>query len=325
MHCYLLTVAYIFNQHKHRLGNGLLFLLILVLLAGCRQEQPHTAASSTFTDDLGRSVVLPDSIRRVVTLSPNLTEIVHTAGAGRRLAGANAADDYPPAVDTLPRFSVLPVDFEAVAALRPDLVLATDQTNNPRDAKTFRALNIPTVFFSFNEVQDIFDAVRRTGRLLGTEKRARAAADSLQHVLQAVKKKTAAAGERPSVLLLAGDKTLYSFGQQSYVHDLIRMAGGRSVTATLDAKAPVLSEEYVIRKNPDVIIGTFGQGTNPQHLLELHPAWKSVSAIEEGRVYSIDGDLVVRPGPRVVAGLRRMAALLHPEMDFSPAAGSTSA
>lgn len=126
------------------------------------------------------------------------------------------------------------------------------------------------------------------------------------------------------MLLLAGAKTLYSFGQESYVHDLIRMAGGRSVTAKLDAKAPVLSEEFVIRKNPDVIIGTFAETHDAQKLLALHPSWRSVSALEEGRVYTVDGDVVVRPGPRVVEGVRRMAALLHPQMNFSPAVDSTS-
>lgn len=277
------------------------------------------------SDDLDRRVALERPIERVVTLAPNLTEIVFAAGAGPRLVGVTTADDYPPAVDSLPRFGALPVDFEAITALHPDLVLATDQVNTPRDAAVFESLAIPVYFFSFHTVDDVLASIRTTGRLLGTAAEADATADSLQHTLDRLRTRTRDVAQRPRVLFLVDDETLYAFGAESYIHTLIELAGGHSITADIDAQAPTLSEEYVLGHRPDVIIGAFGADYDPGRLLALHPAWDVVPAVANERVYGLEPDLVLRPGPRLVEGARQMAHLLHPDRFERPAAPSQSA
>jgi ABC-type Fe3+-hydroxamate transport system substrate-binding protein len=115
------------------------------------------------------------------------------------------------------------------------------------------------------------------------------------------------------VLVLIGDDTLYSFGDGSYVHNLVELAGGRSITASIDTKAPTLSEEYVLKEKPDVIVGAWGSDYDSDRLLKLHPTWDVVPAVQNGRVYSLPSSLLLRPGPRLVQGARRMAAYLHPD------------
>ncbi|PSQ83917.1 MAG: ABC transporter substrate-binding protein [Bacteroidetes bacterium QS_7_67_15] len=305
-------------------------LLAGVLLGSCRndpagasQQQPKQQRSrrdTTVTDALGRRVELTLPARRAVSLAPNLTEIVVAAGAGGRLAGVTTADDFPPAaVDTLAQVQAYPqVDFEAVAALRPGLVLATDQVNAPRDAATLSsALGAPTYFFSFPSLASIFEAVETSGRLLGAPRRAQRAADSLRRVVRRVRQCTRRAirrgdAERPLVLFLIGDDTLYTFSEGSYMHTLIRAAGGTSATADLATNAP-LSEEFVLEKQPDVIVGAFGTDYDPARLARLHPTWKgTVPALENGRVYSVAASLFLRPGPRVAKGARQLARRLHP-------------
>lgn len=289
-------------------------VLFLPGLYGCQPASDAPASTTTFTDDLEHTVALSPPVERVVTLAPNLTEIVFAAGGGPRLVGVTTADDYPPAVDSLPHFSALPLDFEALATLNPDLVLATDQVNTPRDAETFSTLDIPIYFFSFTSLDDVLQGIRTTGHLLETVNQANAAADSLQRAIDALRARTASVESRPRVLFLIGDDTLYAFGATSYVHTLIELAGGRSITADIDTKAPTLSEEYVLTHKPDVIIGAFGTGYNPDRLLDLHPTWDVVPAIQNGCVYSMNPALVLRPGPRLVAGARRMAHMLHPNL-----------
>ncbi len=256
---------------------------------------------------------MPRPVERVVTLAPNLTEIVFAAGAGPKLVGVTTADDYPPAVDTLARFSALPVDFEAITALRPDLVLATDQVNTPKDAATFASLDLPVYFFSFSTVDDVLSSIRTTGRLLDTSDAAATAADSLAASIDSLRARTANVNQRARVLFLIGDKTLYAFGAQSYIHTLIERAGGRSITDELGTQAPTLSEEYVLTRQPDVIIGAFGADYDPDRLLELHPSWDVVPAIQNDRVYSLNPNLLLRPGPRLVEGAWQMAHRLHPD------------
>ena len=289
-------------------------MLGVLALSGCRPDSDTPNRPSTVTDALSRTVPLDRPVNRVVTLAPNLTEIVFAAGAGDKLVGVTTADDYPPAVDSLARFSALPIDFEAIAALNPDLVLATDQINSARDADTFDELGMPLYFFSFTTVDDILSAIRTTGELLGSPEAAGAASDSLDAALDALRTRTQSVADRPRVLFLIGDDTLYAFGQNSYVHTLIEIAGGQSITDSMATKAPTLSEEFVLTQKPDVIIGAFGSDYDPDRLLELHPTWDIVPAIQNDRVYSLNPDIVVRPGPRIVKGARRMARMLHPEL-----------
>jgi iron complex transport system substrate-binding protein len=292
-------------------------LLILLLLASCNREQAASDASLDFTDDLGRSVTLEQPVNRVISLAPSLTEIIFAAGAGSKLVGVTTADFYPPAIDTLPRFTALPVDFEAIARLQPDLALATDQVNSPRVAETFEVLDIPVVFLAFPNLESIMEGIRKVGEILGTDTIARAAADSLEREIELIRTFTDMAEDRPLVLFLIGDETLYSFGDESYVHEVIRLAGGQSVMENIGATSPVLSDEYVLRAAPEVIFLPRDSTYNVSRLLELHPTWDTVPAIRDGRVYTIPPEYIELPGPRIMEGLRRMAEYLHPEL-FSP-------
>jgi iron complex transport system substrate-binding protein len=282
-------------------------------MAACSPRQEATSEQNQVTDDLGRTIVLPDTIRRVVTLAPNLTELVYAAGAGPRLVGVTTVDDFPPAVSSLTKISALPLDFEALAALNPDLVLATDHVNSPDAADTFAALDIPIYFFSYSDIDGLLRSLRITGDLLGTPARAAAAADSLQTAIDALGHRTKDV-DKPLTLFLIGDDTLYSFGDESYIHDLIALAGGQSATEDIGTTAPILSDEFVLTTKPEVIFGSFGADYDPARLLEQHPTWDIVPAVANGRVYSLDPSLVLRPGPRLVEGTRQMAMLLHPAL-----------
>lgn len=286
--------------------------LLAAGVAGCRFSSDAPSTAVTFSDDLDRTVTVERPIERVASLAPNLTEIVFAAGAGHKLVGVTTADDYPPAVDTLARFSALPIDFEAITALNPDLVLATDQVNTPRDAATFSALDMPVYYFSFHTVDDVLASIRTMGNLLGTPAAAASTADSLAAALDRLEALTRDVTHRPRVLFLIGDETLYAFGAQSYIHTLINLAGGLSVTADLETQAPTLSEEYVLTEQPEVIIGAFGADYDPDRLQELHPSWDVVPAVQHDRVYSLNPNIVLRPGPRLVEGAWAMARRLHP-------------
>ncbi len=285
---------------------------LLLLAGGCADGGGRPAARTT--DDLGRSVAVPPAVERVVTLAPNLTELVYAAGAGDKLAGVTTADDYPPAVEALPRFSALPIDFEAVAALEPDLVLANDNVNSPRDVETFTALGFPVYFFAFQTLGDVLGSLRTMGDLLGSPDAAGRAADSLQAAMEALRVRTAAAKTRPLTLFLITDDVLYAFGRESYVHALIDVAGGHSATAGMDTVRPVLSEEFVLDAKPEVIVVASGEDYDPARLLAAHPTWDIVPAVADGRVYGVDPDLFLRPSPRLVEGARRLARRLHPTL-----------
>lgn len=266
------------------------------------------------TDDIGRHLEVPETIIRIVTFAPSATELVYAAGAGHKLVGVTTVDDYPPEIEALPRFDALPLDFEAILALEPDLAIASEQVNNPNDAATLTSLGVPVYFLAVHTLQGLPETIRRAGLLLATEAAAGRMADSLEHSMQALRTVTAGSLSRPKTLFLIGDEVLYAFGKGSYIHDLIALAGGESLSASFSNRAPILSGEYVLLARPDVIVGAFGEDYDPARLLRIHPTWDLVPAVRHGRVYGLDGHLYLRPGPRLVEGAWRLAAQLHPSL-----------
>ncbi len=289
-------------------------LLLALLVPGCKPAAaPEPAATGpALVDDEGRA--LPGQPpQRVVPLAPNVTELLYAIGAGARVAGDSVADAEPPPVEHLPRFNSLPMDFEALVALRPDLVVAATQVNNPRDAELFTSLDIPVAYFSFERASDVPRVMRILGEILALADSANAAAARFEHEMAAFRSRTAALERRPGVLFLIGTDPLFSFGSGSYIHDLIEAAGGRSLTADIATPAPTLNEEFVLTAQPDVILGTFGTGFEGTSLLRLYPSWAITPALRDGRVYSVPPSLLLRPGPRLVDGVRAMAQRLHPD------------
>jgi iron complex transport system substrate-binding protein len=251
---------------------------------------------------------VPEPVRRVVTLAPSVTELAFAAGAGERVVGVTDADDYPSRVADLPRFQALPLDFEAVVSLAPELAIASDEVNDPRDAERLESLGIPTYTVHVGSLSDVSRVVRDLGRLMATSSAAERAADSLDARLARLGADSSSG--RPAVLVLVGDETLFAFGRGSYVHEMVALAGGRSITSDFEMRAPVLSEEYVIDAAPDLIIGAWGTDYDTSRLMELHPGWTEVPALRNGRVHSMDPDIILRPGPRLVEGTEALSRIL---------------
>ena len=290
------------------------FIAVLLGLLGLLGCGGPSQTDAQIQDALGRWVRITLPIDRVVSIAPSMTELVFEAGAGEKLIAASSSDDYPPSVDTLPRFGVNPVNLEAIVALAPTLVLATDQINHPDQIEPLQRLGISTYFFSFRELTDVPDALRRIGRMFGTSTIADPRADSLDQLIDSLTNRTSLASIRPRVLVLVGSDPLHAFGRGSYVHDVIRRAGGESLTRNLPTPAPVLSEEYVLRSGAEIIIGADSTVFTPARLAELRPGWDLLPALANERVYFIDPDLLFRPGPRLIESAYRIARVLHPEL-----------
>jgi iron complex transport system substrate-binding protein len=244
---------------------------------------------------------------RIATLAPSLTEVVFAAGLGHVVAAVTTADDFPPAVRELRAFSALPLDMEALSAIQPDLVLGTDHVNDSRATEQLEAIGIPSLFFRFSSVSDVFRVMRSLCHLFGSDC---PSADSLQARWDALQSHLPPDANRPTVLLLAGDDVLYSFGTDSYTEEMIHAAGGKSVTKEKTGQASVLSEEFVLAARPDIIVLTMGTDYPTPRLLELHPAWDVVPAIAQSRVFSVDPDYFLRPGPRLIDGAFQLRTIL---------------
>ncbi len=159
------------------------FLLVFILPFGfgCSEDIKSTSSQSeslstpstialtdiALTDDAGRTVTLQLPAKRIISLAPNLTEFLFEIGAGSTVVAVSNADDYPPDVDALPRYSSFPMDYEALVSFNPDVLLATDVINNPKDADQFTSLGLPILFYSFKTWEDIPRIMREISKITG--------------------------------------------------------------------------------------------------------------------------------------------------------------
>ena len=291
------------------LARSLTVIVCLLALSACSRE---ATGPRTLTDDAGRAVSLEGTPERVVPLAPNLTEMVAAASGVDRLAGVATADDWPPEVDGLPRFASLPLDRERIVELAPDLALAVVGLNSPTDLDGLADLGIPSYAFRFATLADIPRALRTLDTLLASSG-GHPAADAFEARVSRVRQKTAAMTPRRVLLLVGAENgSLYAFGRDSYASEVVRLARGENITDAFAGDAAQPSVEWVIENPPDVIL-VAGEGDVRQRLIDAAPALAELLAVQEGRVYAIAPDAILRPGPRTVEALEAIARRLHPE------------
>lgn len=306
------------------IGRSLHFFLLMCLSAitgvSCTNPQsefgsaPGLDEKIVITDALGRQVTLPGSAENVVTIAPGATHVVRSAGGIDKLAAVTTADYQDADLAHLPRISALPLDLEGIVALDPDLILASDQVNDPAHAEMFEALGIPIVYLGSTSWVDIKDSVVLTGRMLDSREIAESSVDSLEASRSALLAITNRLTDRPTGVFLVSHITSYSFGKGSYVLDLMRWAGMEPLTQEFDSPAPILDDEWVLLKNPDFMLGSFGESDTPAGLTEHHPTWQNLDAIKDGRIVDVPVRTILTPGPENVRAAWHMARAVHPAL-----------
>ena len=286
--------------------------ILLITLAACQPSAPPAAPGATqaVRDDLGRTLTLPARPRRVLALVPSLTEMLWAVADTNTIIARTQADNYPPAARHRPLVSSYPLDLERLVALRPDVVFTLEGMTPPDAAARLAELGIPVYYQRYRRVADVLRGLEDLGRLLGRPAPARRLTDSLRAEL-AVLAAAPRPGPAPTVLALAAADPLYAYGPNTLFTDEIRLAGGlNAVRDTFAQPFPALTREYVLKLNPEVVLG--GRlGLLDSTLFKNNPELRRTRAYQARRVFATPLDLLERPGPRVVEAVRALRALLR--------------
>ena len=289
-----------------------LLLLPFLLLQGCAADDPSDAAegetsnrsgspASTFqvTDDRGHRVALEAPARRIISIIPSMTELIVEL-EGREHLVARTRYDRDPALDHLPSLggTVRP-NLEAIASLEPDLVIAWSDEEHAPISRRLRSLGIPVYHASIQKLDDLRRHTGHLGRLMDQEARADRFLNDLDERLDAVRA-SVPDGPRPTVLYIIWHDPPQTAGPGTFLDELIELAGGENLFADTRASWPRISMEEIIRRSPDVVVAaTRHDGNEADESWLGRPGWREVSAVREGRVLSVNGDLFNRPGPRL--------------------------
>jgi len=297
-----------------RLGICIVLLSLFVsMLAGCQSQfQP-----GTHTDDTGRAVAIDQVPQRIVSFGPSITEILFALGLEEKVVGVSDYCDYPEAAKLKPKIGdAFNPSLERIVDLEPDLVLTVEQEQLNRELD---ALGVKFMVLDPKDIDGILGNIELVGEITGIKKRAEELIKDMQNSISQV---IALMEDAPKVsvffIIDATDPTLpWTAGTGSFIDALITMAGGENVAGEAVGAWVPFSLEQVVSSDPEVIIiqtMIAGIPTISKEELEEHPVWGEMTAVRQGKVYIIDGDLVSRPGPRIVQGLEAMAKIIHPEL-----------
>ena len=293
-------------------GFGLAAFVCLALFAACTPRgAANQGAAREIIDDAGRRVSLPVTVDRVVSLAPNLTEIVFAVGAGDRLVGRTSYCDYPAEAEAIPEVGdTLHPSLERIIALKPQVVLVSTASQLEVFTNQLEGQNIAVYVTDPHNLDGVFRSIAQIGEIVGRKDQANLLVQKLRErtnaVEQAVKQK-----QPVRVFYQVSGEPLYTAGQDAFVTDLMRRAGGASVTAGVPGAWPKYSNESALAARPEAIIlptgGSMGAANS-----NVAEALRRSPAVMQGRVYKINDDHLSRPGPRSVDGLEEMARALHP-------------
>jgi iron complex transport system substrate-binding protein len=293
-------------------------VFLALALAACGRPRPAASGSGAggarrkVSDGLGREVDVPVRVVRVVSLAPSSTEILFALGAGALVVGVDKYSDYPPNARTLARVGAdVDPSLERIVALRPDVVFAATSANSQGTVEALGRFHIPVYVSRAESLSAILDDVRGIGRVIDRGDHAARLVTSLEARIDVLKKRVAA---EPAVLSLVvvWPEPLVVAGHRSHVSDLVEAAGGRNVADDSTQAFPAYSLDRMIKAGPQVIVvGTHSDGGAPS--LEPFLRLPTLPAVRDHRVFTLDGDLLFRPGPRVVEGAEALARLFHPE------------
>jgi iron complex transport system substrate-binding protein len=264
-------------------------------------------AAISLTDDAGRSVTLEQAARRIISLTPHMTELLFAAGAGAHVVGAVEFSNYPAAAQRIARVGdSAQLDLERIVALKPDLIVVWKGGNAQRQLDKLLHLGIPVFYNEPRRLADIARSIEQLGRLAGTEGVAMPAARAFE--ARAAELRRLYAGRAPvTVFFQIWDKPLMTINADHLISDVIRLCGGQNVFAGLKSLTPEISTEAVLAADPEAIVGSTGEAGQAESL-QLWKKWPRLNAVARGNLFSIDSDLISRNTPRVLDAAQQLCA-----------------
>jgi iron complex transport system substrate-binding protein len=265
------------------------------------------------TDGAGRRVDLPEQPRRVVALTPSLTEMAYSFGAGDVIVGVTDHTDYPSGARAKPSVGgMVDPSIERIVALGPDLVLAKLESNRPATIDALQHLGIPVFVIRPEGLEGILEAVEQAGLALNRVQDARTAVARLRARRQDVAARVVGL-PKPRVFVLIWPDPVATVGRHSFIAEAVEAAGADCVTSSLPQQWPRLSLEEVVRLAPDtLVLIANGHPTLSIDELKTRPGWNRVPAVVANRFIEIDARLE-HSSPVVFDAIEELARMLHSE------------
>jgi iron complex transport system substrate-binding protein len=266
------------------------------------------------TDELGRTIRVPQSIHRIVSLAPNLTETIYALGLQDYLVGDTDYCDFPPEARQKPKVGgAINPSLETIASLHPDLVLVTKNLNRLETVTALDSLGIPSYATDPHTVEAIIASTERLAELLGAPETGGAVGKEMERHIASIRDRVASLPPR-RVFFIVWTEPLISIGKDTFIADALQHAGAVSIIDS-SQNWPQINLEEVVHLQPEFLVFAEPRPEDAAHTTDTLvglPGWRVLAAIKHRR-FAVISDAVNRPAPRIASAIEDLARQLHPE------------
>lgn len=307
---------------------GILVLLAMMLavglLSGCSspstvetpEEQSEVVenAALSIEDDFGNVISMDNIPERVISLAPSNTEILFAIGAGDKVVGVTTYDDYPEEVLDIEKIGDFNgINLERIIELEPDLVINYGDGVTEENERLLEA-GIQIAGFEPESLQEVYHTITRIGTITGHEQEAEVLVEDIMSKEAELAEKIEGL-DKKTVFYEIWHEPLMAAGPGSFVDELINLAGGENVAADADGEYPQFDLEQLIERNPQVYITANDLPEKTVESIKERPGYSEIEAIKNNRIYLVDGNIISRPGPRIIEALELIVEAIHPELE----------
>jgi len=292
------------------------------------EEELSEYQQVTLVDRMGNVVTLTAPPERIVSLAPSNTEMLFAVGAGDNVVGVTDFCNYPynfaewiEAGNMSSIGNYYGPSVEPIVALEPDLVLAS--TGSLDAAANLKSLGYDVLVLEAKTIDGVLQDILMVGRATGKHIEAGALVSEIRARIDAVANQAAAATSTPKVYHEVWNDPIMSAGPETFISELITLAGGENIFNDATTSWPVVSSEAIIEKNPDVMVfPDMYMGVQNFYetieAVENRPGWDLINAVQNDALYEINADIISRSGPRLADAIEALAKMIHPEIFGQP-------
>lgn len=297
-------------------------LLITLLLSACGTEKQESkpkekkeVQSYIVKDDLKKEITFDKVPEKVVSLQPSNTEILYALGEGDKIIGVTDYDNYPEEAKKVERISdSMTVNAERVIELKPDAVIAYTTGEDP-GLKLLEEANIPVFTIqSALTFEDVYGDIEQIAAVMGVQEKGKDLIEDIKEDIKIVQEKVADVKNREKVYFeISPSPDIYTTGSKTFQQEILTTAGIDNLFADQEGWIKV-SEEEVIKRNPNIIITTVNHVEDPINEIKSRKAWNQLNAIKNNTIYQLDPDIMSRPGPRIGEAVELAAKTVYPDL-----------
>lgn len=286
-------------------------LIIVFMFISCSEKNEQKTSAAFFEDDLGNQFIAGDVPQRIITLAPNLTEMIFFLGLENKLVGNTFYCNYPPEAGKISKVGdMLTFNFEKIVTLKPDIIFITVEGNTKETYDKFRELGLKIFVSNPRNYEGIKKTILDLGKLFNISRKTDSITAAWDSTINSIKE-FSLENTPGSAAYFVETKPIMLAGKNSFMNEYLEFCGLKNAASDSPLNYPLFNREEILKRDPDFLILPTEGGYSSFNVSKIYPEWKNLSAVKNDRVIFVDRDLYSRPGPRFVEAVKDLHLKIH--------------